>query len=143
MHARTKLVTTVVWFLWVLLHRKFNVVVFKLGTRQGRYPIVCLLVYDWKCYFHLLNRFCMGTPTPVQKNVSQNTRHCDHYLFTMYFVDSSSGHCRTRHGKTPKNYRLYVFNRFAIVCIVLVLSELHSIRTADCQKLLFKVSIVV
>ena len=128
MYTRTKLVTTVVWFLWMLLLRKFNVVVFKLGTRQGRYHIVCLLVYDWKCYFHLLDRFCMGTHTPVQKNVSQDTRHCNHYLFTMYIVDSSSGHCRTRYETTPKNYRLHVFNRFAIVCIVLVLPELYPIR---------------
>ena len=143
MYTRTKLVSTVVRFLWMLLLRKFNVVVLNFGACQRRHPIICLFVYDWKCHFHLLDRFCMGTHTPVQKDVSQDTRHCDHYLFTMYLVDSSSGHCRCWYGKTRQIRGLFIFNCVAVVCIVLVLPELYSIRTADCQKLCFKVSVVV
>ena len=142
MHARPKLVTTLVWFLWVLLHRKCNLTVLNFGACEGRHPIVCLFVYDWKCHFHLLNRFCMGTPTSVQKNVSQDTRHCNQSLFTVSPVNFIFYHCRCRYGKTRQIRGLFVFNCVAMVCIVLVLSELHSVRPADCQKLLFKVSVV-
>jgi len=84
----------------------------------------------------------MGTPTSVQKNVSQDTRHCNQSLFTVSPVNFIFYHCRCRYGKTRQIRGLFVFNCVAMVCIVLVLSELHSVRPADCQKLLFKVSVV-